>query len=97
VRFNPNDRGIYQIIGQSRKLQPADCPLLLDYFFDEFRRALPRHPYDFEASTFVIGALSPGESTIVGECFAGEYVLRISVFNSLRWRRHQNENEGRTP
>jgi hypothetical protein len=97
VRYNPKDRSIYHIIGESLPLSAGDCPMMLQASLNELRRTLSRHPYDWDGkSTFIIGPLWSGESEILGECFAGENKLRISVFSSMRWRRHQIENRGRT-
>jgi hypothetical protein len=97
VRYNPRDRSIYHIFGESHPIPVSECPAMLQAAIDFLRGTFPRHPYDWDGvSTFIIGPLWPGESEIIGECFAGENRLRVSVINSMRWRRHQIENRGRT-
>jgi hypothetical protein len=96
VRFNPIDRSVYQVIGESRRLGFDECAPSLSRTYASFRNTFPEHPFDFDGvSTFVIAAFYPGESEIIGECYSDERVLRVYAFDALRFRSQQAQNRGK--
>ncbi len=98
VRYNPRDRTIYQIIGESRKLMVGECPSMVRWAGTKLLSEYPKHPFDTDNKTsLIILPIFSNEGELVVECFGNDNVLRIIATSPLRFRRHMLENRDRKP